>query len=173
MEKWKDIPDYEGIYEASTLGRIRSKPGKTTFSKRHGTRHWQTRVLKQKGNREYGKRVTLWKDGKPKDLLVARIVAMTWVDGYQECLTVNHIDGDRLNNNVENLEWVTLADNIRHGFETGLYTSVVPIKLKHIHTGDVYEFKSLAEASRFLGKNNGYVSGKLKKGRDIPSFSVI
>lgn len=173
MEKWKDIPGYKGIYQASNEGRIRSTPGKTTETQRHGVRHWQTRILKQKGNRKYGMRVSLWKYGKPNDVLVARIVAMTWVEGYKEGLTVNHKDGNRLNNNIENLEWLTLADNIRHGFETGLYPTQMPIKLKHTGSEKVYEFKSLAEASRFLGKNSGYVSGKLKKGKDIPSFSVI
>lgn len=48
MEDWKDIPGYEGIYQASNEGRIRSAPDKTTYTERHGVRHWKSRILKQK-----------------------------------------------------------------------------------------------------------------------------
>ena len=44
-EMWKDIPNYEGIYQASTFGRIRTCEGKTTYTKRHGIRHWKQRIL--------------------------------------------------------------------------------------------------------------------------------
>lgn len=50
-----------------------------------------------------------------KDHLVARLVAMAWCDGYSPSMTVNHIDGDYRNNAAANLEWLTLADNIRRG----------------------------------------------------------
>ena len=47
-ERWQSIPYYEAEYEASNLGRIRTKEGKTTFTQRHGVRHWQQRILKPK-----------------------------------------------------------------------------------------------------------------------------
>ena len=68
MEKWKAIPEYEGIYEASDLGKIRTADGKTTWTDRHGARHWKQRILKQKWRRRQNgrrsdARVCLWKDG--------------------------------------------------------------------------------------------------------------
>ena len=67
-EIWKDIPDYEGIYQASNLGQIRTTPNKITMTNLHGIRHWKTRILKGRGNYyQTGKRVSLWKNGKPKD----------------------------------------------------------------------------------------------------------
>ena len=66
-EIWKAIPNYEGIYEASSFGRIRTCEGKTTFTKRHGIRHWKQRILKPKGETyATGYRVSLWKNRKKK-----------------------------------------------------------------------------------------------------------
>lgn len=170
MELWRDIPGYEGIYEASTLGNIRSCEGKTTYTDRHGVRRWKQRVLKQKifANQKgrFDARVILWKDGANKTFLVSRLIAMTWVDGYREDLTVNHIDGNPLNNTKENLEWISLGDNIRKGFDSGLFSAVQhPIALQ---LGDkVFSFVSMAEAGRFLHRNHGYVSDCIKKNRPV------
>lgn len=123
MESWKDIPGYEGLYQASNTGLIRSAPGKVTSSKRFSHRVWKTRILKPKAPvkaRRHDPRVTLWKDGCCKDHLVSRLVAMAWVDGYSPLLTVNHIDGNPLNNDCSNLEWVTIQENVKKGYETGL-----------------------------------------------------
>lgn len=161
-EIWKDIPHYEGIYQASNLGRIRTCEGKTTYTKRHGVRHWKQRILKPKGiTYRTGYRVSLWKNGKSKDFLVARLVAMTFL--RESDLTVNHIDGNRFNNNIENLEWVSLRENIQKGFETGLYPQKkVRITIKA--TGEIKEYRSLSQASQGLGFKVGYISNILKKG---------
>ena len=77
---WRDIPEYEGIYQASNYGDIRTVEGKTTYTKLHGKRVWKSRVLKGKGDHfTPGRRVSLWKDGKSKDYLVSRLVAMTFL----------------------------------------------------------------------------------------------
>lgn len=124
-EKWKDIPGYEKLYQASTLGRIRTCEGKTTSSARFSHRVWKQRILKQKCTKNLkGRkdcRVELWKDGKHKTFLVSRLIALTWCDGYKEGFTVNHINGDCLDNSANNLEWLSRGDNIRHGFANGLY----------------------------------------------------
>ena len=91
MELWKDIPGYEGIYEASTNGRIRTKKSKTTYTEKHGVRTWKSRILKGRGNnKQTGARVSLWKDGKYKDHLVARLIAYTFLGIPDKKLTVNH-----------------------------------------------------------------------------------
>ncbi len=165
-ELWRDIPNYEGLYQASTKGRIRTCEGKTTITEHHGVRHWKQRILKPKTSkaRREDQRVTLWKDGKPKDYLVARLVALTWVEGFALDMTVNHIDGDYKNNNIENLEWLTLSDNVKHGFESGLYPSK---KVKAINkiTGEETTYRSMAECCRAIGKSHGYISEYFKYGR--------
>ncbi len=166
MEVWKDIPEYEGIYQASTEGRIRTVEGKVTHNKRFEQRRWKSRVMKGRGDSpKTGKRVTLWKDGKSREWLVARLIAITFLGEPCEGYTVNHKDGDRMNTNIENLEWLSLADNIRHGFETGLYTSQKPLTVR---VGDENRcFRSLSAFDRYIGRREGYTSGVLKNGGTI------
>lgn len=161
-EIWKDIPDYEGLYQASTHGRIRTHPDKVTASARFPFRKWKMRVMQGRGSQKSGYRVSLWKNGQSKDFLVARLIATTFLENVINTnMTVNHKNGNRFDNRVENLEWLSLADNIRHGFNNGLY----PLKNCVLcgESGSV-EFSSYAEASRFLGRNDGYISCLLKRG---------
>lgn len=164
MEEWKPIPGYEELYEASTDGRIRSKEGKITSSSLYPHRHWRSRIMKGRGeNLTTGYRVGLWKNGKCKDWLVARLIGITFLGAppYSDW-TINHKDGNRHNNNVENLEWLTLADNIRHGFETGLYTCRKQIMLSR--DNEHLEFKSMKEAGQAIGRGPGYISGCVRCG---------
>ena len=168
MERWKDIPGFEGLYQASDRGNIRTCEGKVTSSARFPHRVWKQRILKQKYQRRKSgahadARVTMWKDGKEYTRLVSRLVAMTWRSGYADGLTVNHIDGDPMNNRAENLEWVSRAENIRKGFDEKLYSTQVFISLVDSN-GNRTQFRSMASASRYLGKSDGYISGMLAKG---------
>ena len=170
MERWRDIPGYEGIYQVSNLGCVRTCEGKTTYTELRGVRHWRQRTLRQRmsPNRRgrVDARVNLWKDGKEKSWLVSRLVGMAWCDGYLEGLTINHKNGDPTDNRAENLEWVTRAENVKKGFEDGLYASLQkPVMLTH--GPDVHIFPSMAEANTFLGRNHGYVSNCLKNGNRI------
>ena len=165
MEIWKDIPNYEGLYEASNRGNIRSKEGKVTYTERHGKRVWESRVLKEKNPSGRDKRVTLWKDGDHKDYLVHRLVAKTFIPNPENKPCINHIDGNPRNNNIENLEWCTYEENERHSRDNGLDGHSKITFLINKETGMKSKFFSMAEASRFLGKSNGYISSLLK--RDI------
>lgn len=171
-EIWKDIPNYEG-YQASNLGRIRTY-NKITYTKMHGERHWKNRILKFKPNEKTKKckqgtgfRVSLWKDGKCKDFLVARLIATTFLENLIDTkMTVNHKNGDRLDNRVENLEWLSLADNIKYGFENNQYRQI-NVKIKNIKNNKIFDFKSLAAASKFLNRNPGYINCCIKNNRKI------
>jgi len=172
MENWKPIPGYDGLYEASTDGRIRTAKGKTTSNARFPSRVWKQRVLVQKASgRKSGRhkdfRVSLWKDGTVKTHLVARLIALTWCDGYKDGYTVNHIDGNPENNVPSNLEWISLKGNILHGFEMDLYPQ------KHCtlssEDGRIYSFRSLAQASLFLNRSKGYVHQCIKRGKAVSS----
>lgn len=174
MENWKPIPGYEGLYEASDCGRIRTCDGKATSNARFPKRVWQQRILKpktetRKSGRFRDERVNLWKDGKEKTLLVARLVALTWCDGYQEGYTVNHIDGNPTNNKASNLEWVSLKENILHGFETGLYPQI-PCSLI-AEDGERLSFRSMSQASIFLDRNPSYIHNCIKYDKNAVSAS--
>ena len=166
-EEWRPIPGYEGIYEVSSIGRIRSAEGKVTSTARSPHRVWKQRVMKTKtASRPYGKqdqRVILWKDGVPKTYLVSRLVAMAFIPLPFEKLTVNHINGDPMDNRIENLEWCTIGENVRHAFDNGLIKCQKSVTLIG-DDGNEETFRSMAEAGRHLGKTEKYVSGRVCRG---------
>ena len=160
-ELWKDIPNYEG-YQVSNLGRIRTF-NKLTYTKKHGIRKWKNKILKLKTHhikKRKFHRVTLWKNGEPKELLVSRLVAFTFFnkDINDKELTVNHKDGNPLNNNIENLELISLKDNIIHAYETGLNTKQIKVKILNIETREIKIFRNLKLGSLYMGKNKAYLS---------------
>lgn len=166
IEQWKDIKDYELIYEASNTGKIRTCKNKITFTERHGVRKWKQRELKHKKCKGNCCRVTLWKGGKSKDFLVHRLIANAFLDmPLNSELTVDHIDGNRLNNNLSNLRVVTLRENIQLGFnEQGLYKNAqkaIVVKQK----GKEMKFISHAECERKLGLYKGCLNSKIKKNK--------
>lgn len=162
-EEWRDVVGYEGIYQVSNTGLVRSSPGKITVRSDGQKRVWDTRILKQKFQEKPGYQVTLWKDGKPKMFQVARLVATAFLgEPAHPSMTVNHKDGSRKNNYADNLEWLTRADNIRHAFDTGL----MPYDRVTIKVGDeVHDFRSLNEASTFIGRGKGYISSCNKRNK--------
>jgi hypothetical protein len=174
MEIWKDIPGFESLYQASNLGRIRSAPGKTTSSAKFEKRVWQVRILKPKNQRRKAtdrvdSRVELWKNGKHKTYLVARLVALAWCPGYFDGATVNHIDGNPQNNNANNLEWVSLKENISKGFDAGLY----PCKKVTLYIdGMPMKFRSCSEASKAINRSKSYVSTAIYNNRKIVGNGV-
>ena len=167
-EIWRAIPGYEGIYEASNFGRIRTVDGKITSSARYPVRVWKQRILKPKiYTRKSGlheQRVSLWKDGTEQTFLVSRLVAMSFLDIPFDKLTVNHLNGDPMDNRIENLEWCTIKENVQHGFRTGLYrASQKPVILCKVDDLSSREFPSMADADRFLGRRVGYTSLQISR----------
>ena len=123
-EIWKDIEGYEGIYQVSNLGRVRSLdrivPAACALSKGNQVVNY---LRKGKILTDYWsgpkscryKSVALSKDDKPKNFRVHRLVARAFVQNPNNKPEVNHIDEDKSNNRADNLEWVTRIENERHG----------------------------------------------------------
>jgi len=164
---WKNVVGYEGIYEVSDTGQVRTHKDKTTFTERHGIRKWEQRVLKQRISIDNTCRVNLWKDGKEQTWLVHRLVAFAFIPTVLNKESINHIDGSRLNNDVSNLEWCDHKENNNHAFDNDLMTTHMKIVLVHTDTKESHYFRSMSKASEFLGCNHGYLSGQLKKGKSI------
>ena len=165
MEIWKDIVGFDG-YQISNEGRVRSH-GKVTYTERHGARHWKDRIIKQKVSRRDGRaRVCLWANGREHTILVHRLQAEAFLGKPEDPkMTVNHKDGNPLNNVVDNLEWISREDNIRYGFEHGQYSTQKPIVI--VSDDDVHTFRSFAECDRYLDRPIGYVCNVKKHGRII------
>ena len=169
--EWRDIPNYKG-YQVSNTGLVRTH-NKITSSSLCPERHWKDRILKPKlradGKRGGDARVDLWRDGKPHGYKISRLVAFTFYehDIEDHTLTVNHIDGNWKNNSLDNLELISLADNIRHGHETGLYKNTCkPVTVINKHTQESYFFKSMSSAGAFMGKSKGYLNQCIRNGRN-------
>ena len=103
---------YEGLYQVSNLGRIKSLPRNGTILKE--------RILKENLSNKGYYMVVLSKNNIPKKKLIHRIVAQTFIPNPYNKGTVNHIDGNKLNNKVENLEWCTIKENNIHARKNGL-----------------------------------------------------
>lgn len=161
-EIWKDVVGYEGIYEVSNIGRVRTHENKTTESALHGIRRWKQRILKQKCHNNRDFRVCLWKEKKSKDYLVHRLVAEAFIPNPDNKRTVNHIDGNPQNNCIENLEWASYGENNNHAFDNNLIQTSKGVVLEKQATKELLKFRSLTKASEYLGKNHGYLSRTLK-----------
>ena len=105
MELWKDIEGYEGLYQVSNTGKVRSL--------RYRNRD-EIKELSLKPHSRGYLQIELHKDGMRKTFTVHRLVAKAFVEGYQEGKEVNHIDENKRNNTVDNLEWVSPSQNVLH-----------------------------------------------------------
>lgn len=105
-EIWKDIEGYEGLYQISNLGRVKSLNYNRTN---------QEKILKQIKDRGGYFKVNLWKNGNQKTYQVHRLVANAFIDNPNNHPTVNHINEDKTDNRVYNLEWMDMSQQQRHG----------------------------------------------------------
>lgn len=104
-EEWRDIPGFPG-YRISNLGRV--------FNTK------RDRFVKVSVHDGYPRVNLRLPEGKATIVGIHRLIAFAFIEGYFEGAVVNHIDGNPGNHNIENLEWVTHAENIKHAWRTGL-----------------------------------------------------
>ena len=116
-ELWKDVVGYEGYYEVSSIGRVRSVERKT--KSRFGLKTSPSRVLKGYVTNVGYLRVDLSRDGNKKHVSVHRLIAEAFIPNPKSLKCVNHIDSDRLNNKATNLEWSTHKENTAHALSKG------------------------------------------------------
>lgn len=117
-EVWKDIPNYEGYYQISNLGRIKSVARKVKYQNSY--RNVKEKLKKTFIGKQGYERVELSKNGKTKKYNVHRIVANVFISNPLNKETVNHINGIKTDNRVENLEWATRSENELHAYKIGL-----------------------------------------------------
>lgn len=107
-------------------------------------------------------KVQLCIDGKKRTFRVHRLVARMFIENTDNKPYVNHIDGDKKNNMITNLEWCTAKENDAHAREMGLKHDNKPIKAINIENGDVIVFESLSECARYFKCNKSYIHRVLK-----------
>lgn len=124
MEIWKDIKNYEGLYQVSNLGRIKSL-SRTVYQYNYMAKKdikitFKGKIRKPRMSKDGYYIINLNKDGKMTTYRVHRLVGEQFVENKENKPYINHKDGNKLNNNVDNLEWCTAKENSIHGWKIGL-----------------------------------------------------
>lgn len=165
-EVWRQYPDYD-LIEASNLGRIRMKD-RVVKGRNGSKRLYKGHVLKQWLDRNGYLFVNFRVNGKKVNLKVHRVVAITFISNPDNLPQVNHIDCDRTNNVVSNLEWCTSQYNMaykeRYGISAKEHTKVLrrPVIAVNPETSEVFWFESQCEAARQLGIDNSHINMVIK-----------
>ena len=144
-ETWKDVVGFEGRYEVSDKGRVRSIERKDSIGRKCGGR-----MLKPGYDKDGYLRVNIYKNGKQKTRFIHRLVAGAFVpnpNGYSE---INHRDENKVNNYANNLEWCTREYNVNHGtlIERSAQAQSKKVRAVNVKTGEVLTFNSTREAGR-------------------------
>ena len=165
-EVWKDIKGYEGYYQVSNLGRVRSLD-RTVRVCGGGIRKVKGRLLiPQLSGRGYFA-VALWKNNKEKSATVHRLVINSFVPKTEGKEGVNHRDGNKQNNYLENLERCSQSENCSHAYRIGLRSPARSreISIRCARTGQ--RFRSMREATRKLGIGIATVSKSINKKKAV------
>lgn len=159
------IKGYEGLYEISDTGIVRSLDRKLLGKDGH-TYPYKGRILRTNLNKQViYPQVRLWKDNKGTWFYIHRLVAQAFIPNPNNLPEVNHIDGNRTNNHVSNLEWVTSSENSFHAVQTGLrvYTNRLTKEEFVDCLWDVIQGESYASLSQRVPYKVPFLSVKLRK----------
>ena len=158
MEEWRDIKEYEGLYQVSNLGRVKSLARKT--NNQYGKKE---RLMTQKLDKDGYKRVGLNKNGKQIYYGVHRLVAQAFISNPNNYPQINHKDEDKSNNKVDNLEWCDGKYNQNYGTINERRTQKLKKKVICITTGE--KFDSIIEASEKYNIKNKSDISRVCKGK--------
>ena len=156
-EIWKDIEDFEGQYQVSNLGRIKSLKREANCGK--GKIIIKERILKNMIGKHGYYYVHLGKNGCKNAKTVHRLVAKAFINNNDNFPVVNHIDGNKRNNNVQNLEWCTYSKNIKHAYINNLKKPPEKEVLQYDTNGKfIKKWKSGKVAAQKLNINYCHIS---------------
>ena len=149
-EEWRDIKGYEGKYQVSNLGRVKSLARDTNnqYCK-------VDKIIDSKPNKFGYLNVNLYKKGKGKSFKVHRLAAIHFIENPENLPEVNHKDEDKTNNRVDNLEWCSRQYNVEYSQGKAV------IGINKV-SGLILEFPSISEASRQTGINSRNICACLK-----------
>ena len=180
-EVWKDIEGYEGLYQVSNTGQVKS-----LNYKGHGV----VKLLKQSTNTHGYKQVQLYKNSKTKHYSVHRLVALAFISNPDDLPMVNHKDEDKTNNNVNNLEWCTIAYNNNYGTKNERVGKKIrelmigkkgkdasgskPILMYDKEGNFIRKFDCIGDANEYFGKDRNHSAiNQCLKGRAKTAYGYV
>lgn len=160
-EEWRPIPGFEGLYEVSNLGRVKSLP-RMRRGRGVGLHRAGGRILSCNGLAGAGYPIVQLSNIKLSQRFVHRLVADAFIPNTNGYEYVNHKDGDKTNNRSDNLEWCTFSQNVAHAWKTGLRKDGIHPNKKRVRVfypnGEIKEFGSISDASRTIGADQSNIS---------------
>ena len=161
MEKWKPVVGYEGYYEVSDMGRVRS----VDHLAKSGIKHSETRLVKGRILKPHAKRrgyltVDLSKNNVVKTILVHKLVATAFLEKRPQDTQVNHKNCITSDNRVSNLEWCTGEENRAHAKINSRYRNLHKKPVRCKQTGDTFE--SSYKAAEWVNKNVKHNAGLVR-----------
>lgn len=159
-EIWKNVIGYESLYEISNQGHVRSLGN---FEMPNGGKHPPKAISPVVHKQGYFV-VRLYKNHKQKSLFVHRLIAQAFIPNPLNLKFVNHIDGNKQNNSISNLEWITASGNVNHAYVMGLNPLPISVILTRKSDGAKLKSYSTVNASQCIGKNKSYISKMARKG---------
>lgn len=158
-EIWMPVVGYEDLYEVSSLGNVKSLGRVVEYSDGR-IRHCQGKIMSQcisakKNTKNMGYKQVRLTDYNKKSTahFVHRLVAEAFISNPENKYTVNHIDGNKHNNNVDNLEWASYSENNQHAYDNNLKSDNRPIFMLDYNNNILKQFNSIHEASRYVHGN--------------------
>lgn len=143
QEIWKDIKGYEGLYQVSNLGRIKSLPRNTKNQYKNG-------IIKQNVIRGKGYYYVNLYNKNNKLFTIHKLVAETFIPNPNKLPCINHIDGNKLNNRIDNLEWCSYSNNEIHAYKHNLKTPLFKKVNQYDLNGNfIKTWNSIREANKF------------------------
>ena len=173
-EIWKDIPGYEGYYQVSNYGNFRSL-NRIIKYKNNGLRIYPGKTLLVEPTKDNYRRIVLMKEGVKIRYMCHRLVALAFIPNPENKPNINHIDGNKSNNVVSNLEWCTPSENSLHAFRIGLnkkhYINSTNIRLKCLENNTNYI--SIKQASKELHIDYNYLHKCVHSNKKCKGFHFI
>lgn len=185
-EIYKDIRGYEGMYQISNFGNVYSvRREYITSNNKVGITGGY--ILSKKKRKDGYVSVTLCNGGKMKSFNIHRLVASNFIENPENKPVVNHIDGDKSNNCVSNLEWVTISENTKHAYDNNLsnfrdniLNNLYEINKETMYSeiifkkgNEIIKFNSTSDASKALGLKRDNITRAIRKKHKVSGWEVF